>query len=118
MRLSDLITPVGTRIYHTLSGNHDEDYLLSKEEMSESHWELLMSCHHQGECDSDTEEASNYFDIKDYDEAKEYLISCGIDDEKLLELYDYEDEDSEMVNNEEAILKYYLWMLSGNIQEK
>lgn len=42
--MNDLITPVGTRIYHTLSGNHDEDYFLTQEDMSKGHWELLMSC--------------------------------------------------------------------------
>lgn len=118
MSLSDLVTLVGTKIYHTLSGDHDEDYFLTQDDMSEGHWEMLMSCHHQGQCDDDCSEASKYFEIKDYDSAKNYLVGCGIEEEKFLELYDDEDEDSKMVNNEDTILNYYLWMLSGDIQER
>jgi hypothetical protein len=103
MNLSELVTPVGTRIFHTLTGRHDEDMFLTVSDMSSAHWELLMGCYHTGECDDDCEEAAKYFELQDYSTAKSYLTGCGIEKEGL--------------QDDESILKYYLWWLSGDIQE-
>jgi hypothetical protein len=116
--MSDLIGSTNCRNIKYLSGNHDDDYFLSKSDMTPSHWSLLMGCHHSGACDDDAAEAAKYFEITDYDKAKEYLIGCGIEEETFSELYDDEDDESEMVNNEDAILRYYLWTLAGDIQER
>lgn len=107
--MNDLILN-GTRRYVTLSGDHDEDYFLTSEDMSQGHWQLLMGCHHTGQCDDDTEEAALYFEIKDYKAALNYLVSTGIEKEQFL------DDDEEQDDHE--ILKYYLWMIAGDIQER
>jgi hypothetical protein len=102
MKLAELIGPTKCRIIHYLSGDHHFD-LFGKLNMSNSHFELLMACHHQGVCDDDCEEASKYFEIENYETAKKYLLDCGIEEESI--------------GDDEAILKYYLWILSGDIQE-
>lgn len=102
----------GTRVQHYLSGDHDSDYFKTEDDMSESHWDLLMSCHHRGSCDDDTEEAARYFEIKDYKAAFKYLVDAGIERENLL------DEDDKRRKDESKILQYYLWILAGDIQDR
>jgi len=94
-----------------LSGNHDDDYFLSQDDMSEELWDVLMSCHHQGQCDDDCSNASSYFEIKDILKAKEYVLNCGVDEDSLI-------DDSEDHADEELIFNYYIWLLSGDIQER
>ena len=110
----------GTRVMHTLTGNYDEDVFLTKDDMGEKHWELLMGCYHQGQCDEDTEEAAKYFQFKNdqgYVDAVNYLIDCGIESEKFLE---DEEEDVSYGNiaDDDLVMQYYLWMLSADIQER
>lgn len=93
-----------------LTGYHDEDYFLTVNDMPTPHWEALESCYHQGQCDEDCEFAKKYFDIKDYALTVNYLIDCGIERERFFDVYDDIDED--------AVLSYYLWMLSGDFHEE
>ena len=86
-----------------LIGDHDEDYFLTKDNLGAFHWEMLLGCYHQGQCDDDCIEAAKFFDIKDYEKAKRYLEECGASEENI--------------ENDEDVLVYYLWMLSGNIQD-
>ncbi len=113
----------GTRKYHTFSGDHDNDYFEGEDDMSPSHWELLMGCHHQGSCDNDTEEASKYFEIEDYIKAVNYLIDCGIERERFLgeesEIkYPQNVTSEDQIEDRDAVLTYYLWVLAGDIQER
>ena len=112
----DLITPVNTRIIYYLSGDHDQDLFGDiKNEMSESHYELLMGCYHVGQCYEDCVEAAQYFDFPSYqayENALNYLLECGIEKETFetdLEYYT-------TPYNPDTILQYYLWILSGDIQ--
>lgn len=89
---------------HFLSGDHDEDYFLTSSDMSSFHWDMLLSCYHQGACDDDTLEAARYFEITDEEKAREYLLAAGIEPEKL--------EDST------SLAQFYLWVLSGDIQDR
>ena len=110
----DLISETNTRYICYLSGDHDTDMFLTKSDMSESHWQLLMGCYHPGACDDDAAEASLYFDFKgDSSKALRYLIDCGCEPEQ------FEDINDEYTTgkNEDAILRHYLWMISGDIQE-
>ena len=112
----------GTRVMCTLSGNYDEDIFLTKEDMGESHWELLMGCYHQGQCEEDTEEAARYFQFPS-DEALvnacQYIVGCGIESERFtgkdLSSYGITYDD---ITDEDAVMQYYLWMLSADIQER
>lgn len=120
MNTSELVGKTGCRNIKTLSGNHDEDIFLTKDDMSASHWELLMGCYHQGQCDDDTEEAAKYFEITDYVKAVNYLIDCGIERERFLfEGVKYPDraKTRDEIRDESAVLQYYLWILSGDIQD-
>lgn len=92
-----------------LSGDHDLDMLLSANEVGHDSWQILMGCYHQGSCDDDCEFATRFFDLKDYDKAYDYLECCGI------EMDDFLDKDGE--KNEDRVLLYYLWILSGDIQK-
>ena len=103
-----LVNSVGTRDIRYLSGDIDNDRFLTKNDLGESHYDLLMNCYHQGQCDDDVSEASKYFEIKDYDKAREYLSNTGL-------YHDFLNEDDEI--DEEKILEYYLWVLSGDIQD-
>lgn len=99
-----LIGPTGCRQIRYLSGNHDEDVFLRPCDLGNAHWNLLMGCHHQGACDDDVEEASRYFELHDFKKARAYVQDTGatLDDP----------------NDEEEILRVYLWILSGDIQEE
>jgi hypothetical protein len=108
----------GTRIYHTLSGDHDEDYFLNESDMSQEHWALLMSCHHQGACDEDAEEAAKYFEIKDYVKAVNWLIDAGIERDRFLVDGTERCTSRDQIKDEDAVLQYYLWLLAGDIQER
>lgn len=87
---------------YSLSGRLDEDMFLTEGNMSKEHWEMLMGCYHQGRCDDDTLAALEYFEIKDIEVALECLQETGLDD-------------MESKDNEE-LSQYYLWILSGDIQ--
>ena len=106
--MSELIR-CGTRVYYTLSGEIDDDSFLTSKDMSESHWNLLMNCHHSGQCDEDAQQACGYFEIANYDKALEYLLDCGIESDRF--------KDDEGERDDDAVIMYYLWMLSGDIQE-
>lgn len=116
--MSNLINKDGTRKIQVLSGDHDEDYFLTKNDMSESHWTMLMSCHHQGQCDEDTSEAIKYFHIEDELKALNYLIECGIERDRFLDDDELPIDHDDQVIDSEAVYMYYLWMLSGDIQER
>jgi hypothetical protein len=88
----------------TLSGDHDEDLFLTHKDMHEDNWAALMCCYHQGPCDSDVKNAEEFFDVRSIEKAKNYLISCGVEREKL--------------NTFSSVKFYYLWILSGDIQEE
>jgi len=88
---------------YNLTGERDHDQFIDRNDMSVEHWDLLMSCSHSGECDNDVEFATHSFEIKDYKAAKNYLIESGIDEDNL--------------NNDDAVLSYYLWCIAGDIQE-
>ena len=103
----------GTKRYFTLTGDGDQDLFLTKDDMSESHWELLMACYHQGQCEDDCNDASEYFEIEDIEKARTYLVECGIDEETF---QDTEEEYTSNIN-ESMVVTCYLWVLSGNIQE-
>lgn len=111
MKNSDLLTS-GCKIYHSLSGDHDTDYFLTQNDMSESHWSLLLACHHTGQCDDDTYQASQYFEIIDYKKAYKYLIECGLERET------FRRKDDKRSKDYNKILQYYLWLLAGDIQER
>lgn len=116
--MSDLIGPTGCRNIKYLSGKSDEDSFLTQSDMSKGHWSLLMSCYHSGACDDDCDEAAKYFEIKDdegYVSAVNYLIDAGIDRDKLV-INDCHPDTYENLESE-TVLKYYLWMLSGDIQD-
>jgi len=100
-----------------LSGDMDNDSFLTENDMPENNWNMLLGCSHQGKCDEDVKEAVKVFDIADYDKALRYIVDCGLDEDDFLELYDFGDEESLLVNNEERILEYYLWLLAGNIKD-
>lgn len=102
----------GTRKQHYLTGDHDEDYFIGPDDMSLSHWQLLMGCYHQGQCHDDCEEAAKYFEIKDYKKAFNYLVECGIERDTFL------DSDDKRRKDESKILEYYLWILAGDIKER
>lgn len=51
-----LVGPTGCRNIRYLSGDHEQDVFLTPEEVGAKHWELLIGCHHQGQCDDDVEE--------------------------------------------------------------
>ena len=104
IRYSGEYTLYKENVKFQLSGNHDDDYFISENDMNEILFDILMSCHHQGACDSDCNEASDYFEIKDYKRAKQYIIDCGIEEENL--------------KNESDIFSYYIWMLAGDIQDR
>lgn len=112
---NELITKTGTRIIHYLSGNHDQDSFLDRTCMSNAHFDLLMGCYHQGDCEEDCEEASKYFEITDYEAARDYLISTGLDHD-FLEEDDYGDPIEDSLD-EPKILLYYLWLIAGDIKE-
>ncbi len=95
------LTRNGTRILHYLTVG---DMYPTKDEMSEGHWDMLEACHHRGACDEDVEEAARYFEVKDYQILKEHLKEYGAWDE--IELSD-----------DDANLKRYLWLLSGDMHE-
>jgi hypothetical protein len=105
MRNSELVTPVGTKNQFYLSGNRDEDRFLTENDMSVSHWELLMGCSHQGQCDEDVEQAAQYFEVKCYESIRQDLKEYGA----------WSDEE---LQDDEENLKRYLWTLSGDIQEE
>ena len=86
-----------------LSGHFDRDGELTKKSIGAFHWSMLMGCHHQGSCDEDAAEAARFFDITDLNNARDELEGYGIDGDCLVE-----DED---------VCLYYLWTLSGNLQE-
>ena len=117
-----LINKDGTRKkIHVLTGDHDQDYFLTQEDMSEDHWNMLMSCHHQGRCDDDCEEAVKYFHIENEIRAVNYLIECGIERERfLIDGIEYPERVTsvDQIRDREAVEKYYLWILSGDIQER
>ena len=92
------------KITHILSGNHDNDLFITQDEIGDYHWGSLMSCYHQGQCDNDVNEAKRDFDLDDYKKAKNYLVECGIDDAENFD--------------DDAVLSYYLWILSADIQEE
>jgi hypothetical protein len=104
MNNKDLIQS-GCKVQFYLSGNRNEDRFLGPKDMSESHWELLMGCYHQGACDVDVEEAARYFEVKDFEAIRENLKEFGAWD------------DSELADDE-ANLHRYLWTLSADIQEE
>jgi hypothetical protein len=93
----------------SLSGNHDLDLLLTKNDMSISHWNLLMKCYHNGQCYSDVKLAKQYFHIEHENKALQYLLNCGIERDKFI-------DDNGDINSSNIEL-YYLWLLSGDIQE-
>lgn len=100
-----------------LSGNHDEDYFLTEDDLGE-HFELLDACHHQGQCDDDVNEAKKYFSIKDMVSATNYLIGCGIERDRFgIKSKGYVKKLKE-IGDLDAVYMYYLWMLSGDIQER
>lgn len=93
-----------------LSGVEDEDMFLTEDDMSDEHWEALMACHHQGECDADCKAASEIFAIKDLEAAHDMIISAGVEKERF-----------ELANGErdfKAVTEYYLWMIAGAIQSE
>lgn len=94
---------------HTLTGDHDTDLFLTATDMTPGQWETLMSCHHQGSCDSDVSDARSLFTIEDHQSAMDYLIGCGIESDRFI------DEDGDI--DADAVEEYYLWILAGDIQE-
>lgn len=94
---------------YMLSGDRDHDQFLTSDDMNELQYETLMSCYHQGQCHGDTLAASEIIGIEDYDKALEYLLDIGLDEDK----FKYDDG----TNDEDEILLYYLWIISGDIQE-
>ena len=59
---------------YKLSGDRDHDQFLDKNDLGE-HFEILMSCYHQGQCDDDCENALEYFEIDNIPKTKEYIES-------------------------------------------
>ena len=74
--------------------------------MGDKFFDILMSCHHSGSCDNDCDNAADYFEVEDIQVANKYLIDCGIEDSTF-----------EVENGEQVVKMYYLWMLSGDIQD-
>lgn len=101
IRYSGDYTLYKTDSKYILSGDHDNDMFLTDKDMNSVQWDILMGCSHQGQCDEDCEYAMEYFEIKDIDSAREYVNSFGLDIEQ----------------DDETITSYYLWMVSGDIQE-
>ena len=93
-----------------LSGDHDQDYFLSKSDLGDDLWDILLSCYHQGACDDDCQAASYYFDIEDYTKAYDYLSSTGI------EMDDFLDSDHQI--DSDRVFLYYIWMIAGDISER
>jgi hypothetical protein len=91
-----------------LTGNHDEDFFLTVDDMPKENWDALMSCYHSGACDDDVDYASKYFEITDFQSAFNYIVECGLEKEEFM-------NNSKL--DEERIIAYYLWILSADIQE-
>lgn len=108
---------------YELSVDMSQDMFLGELELGENHWSMLMGCYHQGQCENDAKEALEVFNIADYNKAFDYIESCGIemDDFYTVDEDDFfiESGESETVTlDEEKVGMYYLWMLSGNIQDE
>jgi hypothetical protein len=88
---------------YSLSGERDHDQFITSEDMGSILFDILMGCHHQGACDSDVNEAREYFEIKDYSAARQYILDCGIDEENI--------------QDDNSVFDYYIWMLAGDIQD-
>jgi hypothetical protein len=111
--MSDEIKP------YVLSGT-DFDELLTKTDMSEKQWDILMSCHHQGACDDDAKAASEYFILDNeqgYVDACKRLIDAGIERERFLHHKSMPVE-YENIKDDQAVIEYYLWILAGNLQDR
>jgi hypothetical protein len=103
-----------------LSGDHDDDYFLSQDDMSQEHWDVLMSCYHQGACDDDARSAMRYFDIKDLVRAVNWLIETGIERDRFCDDLKYPERvtSEDQIKDVDAVYMYYLWILSGDLQER
>jgi hypothetical protein len=101
-----------------LSGYHEEDYFLEPSDMTEDQWNTLMSCHHQGACDDDAEFATKQFLIKDLVKAVNYVIDCGVERERFGVATKERVKDLKEIGDTHAVQIYYLWILSGDIQER
>lgn len=99
---------------YELTGQHDEDYFLSLDDMSQEFFEVLMACHQQGECESYCQDAREFFTLKNHEAAADYLIDCGIERERFY----IEDEEGQQSLDTEAVELYYLWILAGDIRER
>lgn len=86
---------------YVLSGHRDTDLFLTDNDMNSVQWGILMSCSHVGQCDDDCEYAMKHFKVNDIESACEYVNSFGLN----------------ISQDDETIVSYYLWMISGDIQE-
>jgi hypothetical protein len=119
--MKNLIDETGGRKMFTFSEQgHEDDYFLTRDDMSESHWEMLMRCHHEGSCDDDASEAAKYFQFPSEEatlKAAKYIVECGIEQDRF-----FQDDECELtwenLNDEDAVMLYYLWTLSADLQEK